>query len=360
MKRFMWLALAWLTVSLCSARADDALGIGDAAPKLEFNEFVKGEPVKELKSGQIYVVEFWATWCGPCRATIPHLSKLQKHYGDKVTFIGVSVWERDVAQVVPFVKEMGDKMDYRVCTDKVGKDEDADKGPMAKNWMTAAGQDGIPAAFIVNAQGKIAWIGHPAQIDKSLEEVVAGTYDLAKATATYKKDQASKAKLKTLGAEMRKAQKEGPAAMVKVLDEAIKDMPELEKRIGMTKFNIMASNKDGKVDDTIKYGERLINEVYKDEPNALNAIAWNFVDPERPNKPAKEYLGLALKAAQLGVDATKGKDHAIMDTLACALFATGDTAKAIECMEKAIKLAGDDENVKEYKAHLELFKKGSK
>ena len=44
--------------------------------------------------------------------------------------------------------------------------------------MTAAGQGGIPTAFIVNGEGKIAWIGHPMEMEKPLEKVIAGTLDL--------------------------------------------------------------------------------------------------------------------------------------------------------------------------------------
>src|SRR5690349_21602113 len=99
-------ALALLAGLATPAARADVLGIGDAAPKLEVKEFVKGEPIKALEPGSVYVVEFWATWCGPCRATIPHLTELQKKHGD-VKFIGVSVWEQDQAAVKPFVKEMG-------------------------------------------------------------------------------------------------------------------------------------------------------------------------------------------------------------------------------------------------------------
>ncbi len=357
MKRLLCLAIACLLFTTGSVRAGETLGIGDPAPKLEVNEFVKGEAVKEFKTGQIYVVEFWATWCGPCKATIPHLSKLQKELGNKVVFIGVSVWERDVSKVVPFVKEMGEKMEYRVCTDKVGKDEDASDGPMAKNWMTAAEQDGIPAAFIVNGEGKIAWIGHPAQIDKSLEEVIAGTYDMNKAIATYKKDKAAKAKLRKLSADLGKAQTDGPAAMVKVLDTAIKESPELEEQVGMFKLNLMATDKDANQDEVVKYGQHLFNEIAKDDATKLNAIAWSFVDPARASKATKPQIALALKAAQKGVDVSKGKDHAVIDTLACAHFANGDTAKAIDCIEKAIKAAPEEE---EYKTRLEMFKKADK
>lgn len=358
MKKWLMLAWACMIAGTGALHAADTLGIGDAAPKLEVKEFIKGDPVKEFKAGQIYVVEFWATWCGPCRATIPHLTKLQKQYGDKVIFIGVSVWERDASAIPGFLKEMGDKMDYRVATDKVGKDEDASDGPMAKNWMTAAEQDGIPAAFIINGEGKIAWIGHPGQIDKTLEEVVAGNFDMTKAAAVFKKEKAEKAKLRQLGLALNKAQKEGPAAMVKVLDEAIKESPELETRIGALKFNMMAADKNANQDEVMKYGQRLVNDVIKDDSEKLNEVAWSFVNPERRGgKANKAQVTFALKAAQQAAELTKNKDHAILDTLACAYFANGDKEKAIECAKKALALNPDEQ---ELKSHLELFTKGEK
>ena len=84
------------------------------------SSWVKGDKVEEFEPGKTYVVEFWATWCGPCRASIPHLTELAQKYKDKdVRFIGVDVWERDTSLVKPFVEEMGDKMDYSVALDGV-------------------------------------------------------------------------------------------------------------------------------------------------------------------------------------------------------------------------------------------------
>ena len=62
----------------------------------------------------MYVVEFWATWCPPCRTTIPELTKMQKEFPDAV-FIGQDVFERDQTAPEPFVEKMGDQMNYRVC-----------------------------------------------------------------------------------------------------------------------------------------------------------------------------------------------------------------------------------------------------
>src|SRR5436309_778886 len=76
-------------------KAEGKLGIGDAAPKLALKEFVKGEPVKTFEKDTTYVLEFWATWCGPCKDAIPHVTELQKK-NPKVVFIGVNVWEQDL------------------------------------------------------------------------------------------------------------------------------------------------------------------------------------------------------------------------------------------------------------------------
>ena len=164
------------------------LTVGDAIPVFKVARWVKGTPVTALEKGRIYVVEFWATWCGPCRETIPHLTELAKKHQGKATFIGVDVWERgaDAAavdkKVDDFVKEMGDKMDYAVCRD--GQDQH-----MAKAWMQAANQKGIPAAFIVDKEGRIAHIGHPMEeaFTKALDQVIAGTYDLKAAKAAADK-----------------------------------------------------------------------------------------------------------------------------------------------------------------------------
>lgn len=354
-----WFALMIFALATTATRAD-SLGIGDAAPKLEVKEFVKGEPVKEFKPGQIYVVEFWATWCGPCRTTIPHLTKLQKEHGNKVVVIGVSVWEQDQKKVVPFVKEMGDKMDYKVATDKVGENDDASDGPMAKNWMTAADQDGIPTAFVVNGEGKIAWIGHPSEMDKTLGEIVAGTYDLQAAKVAFKKEADRKAKMNALRTKLITAQREGPAALVKVIDEAIKELPDLEKNLGLLKLNTMMNDKDANHQDVMKYAQHLVNETLKNESEQLNALAWNIVDPESKKKPTKIQIQVALEAAKQADKTANGQRAEIADTLARAYFLSGDVNKALECQERACKLGKGAQFDDEIKGRLEEYKKAAK
>lgn len=161
-----------------------SLWFGDRAPELEIRTWVQGDPVSEFEPGHVYVVEFWATWCGPCIAGFPHLTKLQEQYADEVTIIGVDIWERfksdeeQDTKVAAFVENQGERMGYTIAIDA---------GSMVTNYMNASGTNGIPAAFIVNGEGQIAWAGHPNSMDAPLEQIVSGSYDLAAAEATARR-----------------------------------------------------------------------------------------------------------------------------------------------------------------------------
>jgi thiol-disulfide isomerase/thioredoxin len=154
----------------CSAFSLSAAKIGDPAAPLVIKEWVKGSPVDVRDGKHVYVVEFWATWCPPCRASIPHLTEVQKKFKDKgVVVVGVS--DEPVAKVKPFVEQMGAKMDYHVACD--------DSRKTSAGYMRAYDQNGIPTAFIIGKDGKVLWFGHPmGGLEEKLAEVLAGKYDL--------------------------------------------------------------------------------------------------------------------------------------------------------------------------------------
>ncbi|MEI8282043.1 MAG: TlpA disulfide reductase family protein, partial [Armatimonadota bacterium] len=138
------------------------------------------------KRNKTYVVEFWATWCGPCRFSIPHVTELAKKFKD-VTFIGVGVREDDDGKnVKKFIAEMGDKMNYNVGYS-------GNKTGMYLTWMKATGQTFIPNAYIVRNH-KILWIGHPLDMDQPLAEIKAGTFNVSSAKTKFH-DAKVKAKL---------------------------------------------------------------------------------------------------------------------------------------------------------------------
>ncbi len=173
MKTRAWVVAALAACLGLAQAAEVTLKVGDPAPKLGGGKWVQGDAVKSFEAGKAYVVEFWATWCPPCRTSIPHLNAIHEKFKDKgLVVIGQNCWERDESKVAPFVKDMGAKMTYRVVLDQ--KKDSKDAGYMAQNWMAAAGQKGIPAAFLVDKAGKIAWIGHPMELkDAAIEKVLA-------------------------------------------------------------------------------------------------------------------------------------------------------------------------------------------
>lgn len=151
------------------------LNIGDPAPSLKVNKWLKGMPIQTFEKGRVYVVEFWASWCKPCIAAMPHLSTMARQYGDKLKILGIDVLEKNTSEekVKKFVDSMGDRIDYFLATDK-------DKF-METYWVKASGDEGIPNSIIINADGKVAWIGHPKNLEEVIPKILENKWDIQQA-----------------------------------------------------------------------------------------------------------------------------------------------------------------------------------
>lgn len=208
--------LAEDTPAAKSEEAAKPLKMGDAAPAFKVSQWYKGEPVT-LDDKGTYIVECWATWCGPCIAAFPHLSELAKANEGKATVIGVNVWEKKKPEEVKtFVEGQGDKMSYRVAADG--------EGIIAKNWLQAAGQTGIPCAFVVS-KGKLAWIGHPASLDQPLlTSIIDGTFDIAAHAKAKEKSEAAGKYFKQNVAPL--LSKKDTAGAISKLEEMKKEFPD--------------------------------------------------------------------------------------------------------------------------------------
>lgn len=307
-----------------SAKAE--LKLGDPAPPIKVSKFIKGTPLNSFEPGKVYVMEFWATWCGPCIAAIPHITELQEKYREQgVTVMGTSVWERDAEQskVVPFVKEQGDRMNYIVAMDDR---TDGGPGAMATTWLEAAGQNGIPASFIVDQKGRVVWIGHPMELEPVLKEVLAGTFDAEK--------HASQAnELKQLQHDFMEAAQAGDwDKLITLCDQGAEKYPELASQMIMSKFQIQLTQKK---DTTAAYAtaEEIVN---GDDAMNINGVAW--IIATAPNVEPRN-LDLALRASEKAVELSKWSDPTMIDTLARVHFVKGDIDKAIELETKAVEMA---------------------
>lgn len=173
-KSFLLLVLSFFTITSNAQQTNSSLlNVGDNAPPLKIKQWLKGTPVHQFEKGKIYVMEFWATWCGPCIAAMPHLSDLAREYKNQVTIIGVDVKEDNntpIKKVQAFVDKMGKRMNYNVAV--------ADSTYMETAWFEAAGEQGIPKSFVINTDGKLAWIGHPRFLAEVLKKIVSNTWEV--------------------------------------------------------------------------------------------------------------------------------------------------------------------------------------
>lgn len=357
-------ALAAAASAQTAAAQAPKLKVGDPAPAMQVAKWVKGTPVQEFEAGKKYVVEFWATWCGPCKVSIPHLTELAKKHTD-VAFAGISIWEKTPdapeqdypAKITKFVDDMGAKMDYSVGY------EDVDAAPMAKNWMAAAGQNGIPSSFLV-IDKKIAWIGHPMRLGEILDKVKEGTFDPqaqlkleaeeeAKAMELAKKNEA---RLKPV---MEAAQAGDYEKAVAELDKVFTAEPESEKELGMFKYNLLAQYDEKAF---FAYGTKLAG-MLDDDAMSLNQIAWLMLGEDIPLKTSDD--AAAIKIAERANELTKSENAMILDTLALAYFKAKKIDEAIKWQEKAVAQLDKTEGVtddirEEIKGRLEKFKKAKK
>ncbi len=122
--------------------------VGKNAPGIAIREWITSNPpdVKSLQD-RVYVVEFWATWCAPCRESVPHLIKLADKYRDSgVLFISLSA-DKSADTVRKFVRKKG--INYNVAIDNGSADVFAITG--------------YPTVFVVNHKGKVIWQGLPRE-----------------------------------------------------------------------------------------------------------------------------------------------------------------------------------------------------
>lgn len=150
--RYVLLGASLLTVACSEDTATKApaqapapeASSADQAPDFSLAEVGTGKTFSlSANKGKVVLIDFWATWCGPCRMAIPHLIELQKEYGDKgFTMVGVSLDQQGEPVVAPFYRQWN--MNYPVVID-------AD-GSVARNY---GGIRSIPTAVLIDKHGKI-------------------------------------------------------------------------------------------------------------------------------------------------------------------------------------------------------------
>lgn len=113
----------------------------DPAPDLKAKDVNGNELSLEAYRGKVVLLNFWATWCGPCRAEIPSLIRIQEAYKDRLQIIGMDVDDDDEARLRAFVKNQG--INYPVAMTSV---------PVR---LAYGGIPALPTLFVINQDSKV-------------------------------------------------------------------------------------------------------------------------------------------------------------------------------------------------------------
>jgi len=297
--------------------------------------------------------------------TIPHLSLLQKTFAKKgLVVIGVST--ENAAEINAFTAKQKD-MEYSVAAD--------DNQKTYTEYMK--GQEGIPLAFLIDRDGRIAWIGHPLIMENVLEQVLEGKYDLNKNIELSKL-------MKKLNVELEQQNVNGA---LKIIDKILAINPgniqvasmkiyiffkknEKDKALAMTeeqikkhpdvfgfysmKIRILKSmNKEQEISRTY---DQIINNL-SDKTEALNVLVKELIHP----KNGVVQLANALKVAEgtyFKGKFTKDINRATAaDNLARCYYLIGRADKAVEMELNVIPLVKNDpKKLEQAKIILDYYK----
>lgn len=342
--RGLWQTLVCaLTAATVSAQDSATLHIGDVPPPIKYSKWIQGTPqIDKLDDGKVYVLEFWATWCGPCIQAMPHLSELSKKYAGRITFLGVDVWENShdmenkrpqetfLPKVVQFVQGQKKlkRLTYNVIADNNAED-------MGTDWLKAAGQEGIPCSFVIQ-KGKIAWIGHPYYLDSILTAVDAGTFDVAgtakKINEEKEKEAKSMAQMAEGSALYRGAVDAGDYSKALVLiDTAIARYPNFAYMYAGDRWAILRKHFGD--DSVIAYSEKL----GKDHFLSQMVVLWFMHDTATASQRLKDF---AIEATKI-LD-PEGKNYRVWNILSDFQGKAGHYKDAAASARKAAEVAKAD------------------
>jgi thiol-disulfide isomerase/thioredoxin len=313
-----------------------SLKVGDPAPAVKADKWLQGEPVTEFKPGNVYVVEFWATWCGPCIASMPHVAQLQAQYRDRgVTFIGFSAGDPNNSEekVVAFVKKRGPRLGYTFAYAQERTTYDA--------WMTAAGRTGIPCAFVVDKAGRITYIGHPIYLGVVLPRVLA-------LDATPRSVSEEVAKIEEESHAVSAALARDPKSGLKAVTDFEARYPAMENIWPFVRAKLSQLPRFGRPGEAKEFAEAMVARgIEQGDPFALGMVS--SILRLGDGKESKELLVVAVKAAEARLQMTGDKDASALIDLASSYFVAGNKAHAKEYARKAVAAAaGESIQFKQY------------
>jgi thiol-disulfide isomerase/thioredoxin len=285
------------------AQDTSQLTIGDNAPELKIEKWLKRGGFKSLESGKVYLVDLWAIWCVPCIVGMPHLTQLQKKYAEKgLEVIGITSEDKygnTFEKVKSFILKKDSSMNYNVAWVSPST-KDSEQGIWLHPWMQKSGFGNLPTSFLIDRNDKIVYMGDPATIDKTLDDVINGHYDVNRLKEQY--------------------------------------VSGIDAEKTLLKFN--QAIKEKRIDTAINYGRQLLTNYTYVRPNTYLVMGWQVAHIDGPID--SQLLQIGFDAITRGIKQTDFNSPAFFDVLAGIYAAKKDFLSAVIAEKVAVSLSEGD------------------
>jgi thiol-disulfide isomerase/thioredoxin len=300
--------------------------------------------VAHFEKGKVYVLDFWATWCGGCIASFHHISTIADKYKGRVSFTSVDTYEEfeDLKGKDPSsaIKDFlntppGEKLTLPVCVD----------GPtrgMWDAWIKTIRRNGLPTTYVIDQEGKIAWVDvNLDHLDWVLSQVLAKTWDRDKAAAVMQHRDSLEGILFALLRSKKPDKTKDWKTLLAAAEADEKQFPDRKDAFVFYEFWPLLETNPEKVADVL---ERMTADPLTKTINLSDAAGLAL----RKNNLSAETYEAIVKAEEklllyeypeMGYG---GKNVSVYEELALAYDKAGEHGKAVAAIEQAIALANDE------------------
>lgn len=326
--------------------------VGDVAPEMKIPVYgwSKGEWKASLPKGRIWVVETFSSAYPECVARMPVLSEWARRDPARLGVIAVSIAEREWDELDGWVEVRRDQIDFEVARDESGE--------WIRAWMDASLMDVVPTTFIVDAEGRLAWLGPSSFAEEPLANILSGTYDFAGAVALSLTNAREAVRVRDLRKQAEPLEKElreawaagDRAKALSAADKIIALDPILFSKVASLKFYVMLVE-ERKPAEAYGFARARTATAGVEDSEFINAVAYLIATEDIPD--ADRDLDYALELARRVDGWAKGESPAFQETLGRVQFLRGFVEEAIGHMERAIALQEDPNEQQRLAADLE-------